>query len=107
MIAKKFDSPQARLNRAKEQKGKGLFRSPEGDTHKTKTNIAVVRLDGVIEVAARRATPPRKVEPGAAANHSTATISSVYPSTSINRCSIIITMPNILTELPDIPMHII
>ena len=30
MAAKKFDSPLARLNRAKGQKGKGLFKSPGG-----------------------------------------------------------------------------
>ena len=107
MMAKNFDSPKARLNRAKGQKSKGLFRSPGGETHKTKTNNVVVRLDRAIEAAVRRATPPRIEEPGAATKHSTATIASIYPSTSINRCSIIITMPKILTELPDIPMHVI
>ena len=64
---KNFDSPEARLKRAKGQKGKGLFRSPGGETHKTKTNIVADRLDREIEaVADRRATPPRKEVPGAA-----------------------------------------
>ena len=63
---KNFDSPEARLNRAKGQKGKGLFRSPGGETHKTKTNKVVVRLDGVkVEVARSAATPPRIGVPGA------------------------------------------
>ena len=66
ILPKNFDSPKARLNRAKGQKGKGLFRSPGGETHKTKTNIDADRLDRVIVVAVRRATPPRIVEPGAA-----------------------------------------
>ena len=66
MMAKNFDSPKARLNRAKGQKGKGLFRSPGGETHKTKTKIVVVRHDRVIVEAERRATPPRIVVPGAA-----------------------------------------
>ena len=61
-----FDSPKARLHRAKGQKSKGLFKSPGGETHKTKTNIVVVRLVGIIVVAVRRATPPRIVVPGAA-----------------------------------------
>ena len=107
MVKKKFDSPQARLNRAKGQKGKGLFRSPGGETHKTKTKIVVVRLDGAIAAAVRRATPPRIDVPGAATNHSILTITSIYPSTSINRGSIIIIMPNILTPFVYIPMHII
>ena len=63
---KKFDSPEARLNRAKGQKGKGLFRSPGGETHKTKTNIVDVRLDRDIDVAVRRATTPRIGVPGSA-----------------------------------------
>ena len=62
---KNFDSPEARLNRAKGQKGKGLFRSPGGETHKTKTNKVEVRLDRETVVADRRATPPRKEVPGA------------------------------------------
>ena len=78
MKAKKFDSPEARLNRAKGQKSKGLFRSPGGETHKTKTNIVDDRLDrDRVVVAVRRATPPRNEAPGAAANHSTATITSI------------------------------
>ena len=63
---KNFDSPEARLKRAKGQKSKGLFKSPGGETHKTKTNIVVVRLVGIIVDAVRRATPPRIDEPGAA-----------------------------------------
>ena len=66
MIKKNFGSPKARLKRAKGQKGKGLFKSPGGETHKTKTNIVVVRLDRDIVAAERRATPPRIVVPGAA-----------------------------------------
>ena len=77
MIAKKFDSPEARLNRAKGQKGKGLFRSPGGETHKTKTNNVVARLVGDKVVAERRATPPRTGEPGAAATHPTTAITSI------------------------------
>ena len=69
--SKKIDSPKARLNRAKGQKGKGLFKSPGGETHKTKTNIDAVRLVREIEVAVRRATQPRIVEPGAAASTTT------------------------------------
>ena len=64
--SKKIDSPKARLNRAKGQKGKGLFKSPGGETHKTKTNKVVDRLDREIDEAERRATPPRIVVPGAA-----------------------------------------
>ena len=56
---KNFDSPEARLKRAKGQKGKGLFRSPGGETHKTKTKTVDVRDVGVIVVAVRRATLPR------------------------------------------------
>ena len=63
---KNFDSPKARLKRAKGQKSKGLFKSPGGETHKTKTNIVEVRLDRVKVVAVRRATPPRNAVPGAA-----------------------------------------
>ena len=63
---KNFDSPKARLKRAKGQKSKGLFKSPGGETHKTKTNIAVDRLVREIVDAVRRATPPRIEEPGAA-----------------------------------------
>ena len=75
MEAKKIDSPLARLNRAKGQKGKGLFKSPGGDTHKTKTKSVEVRLvrvidQGIIDNAARRATPPRKEVPGAATTNS-------------------------------------
>ena len=63
---KNFDSPEARLKRAKGQKGKGLFRSPGGETHKTKTNNEADRLDREKADAERRATPPRKEVPGAA-----------------------------------------
>ena len=76
-MKKNFDSPEARLNRAKGQKSKGLFKSPGGETHKTKTKIEVDPLDGTIVEAERRATPPRIGVPGAAANHSTATITSI------------------------------
>ncbi|MDE5075234.1 MAG: hypothetical protein O4749_03890 [Trichodesmium sp. St5_bin2_1] len=41
-------------------------KSAGGETHKTKTNIVVVRLVRVIVVAVRRATPPRIEVPGAA-----------------------------------------
>ena len=56
----------ASKKRAKGQKGKGLFKSPGGETHKTKTNIEEDRLDRDKVVAVRRATPPRIVVPGAA-----------------------------------------
>ena len=104
-----FDSPKARLHRAKGQKSKGLFKSPGGETHKTKTNIAVDRHDGNRVVAVRRATPPRIAEPGAATtNFSIAiTISLNFPSTPISRSFIIVIMINILTEFINIPMHII
>ena len=65
-MKKNFDSPEARLNRAKGQKGKGLFKSPGGETHKTKTKRAVVRLVRERVEAVRRATPPRIGDPGAA-----------------------------------------
>ena len=65
-MKKNFDSPKARLNRAKGQKGKGLFKSPGGETHKTKTKRVADRLDRVKVVAVRRATPPRIDVPGAA-----------------------------------------
>ena len=107
MIMKKnFDSPEARLNRAKGQKSKGLFKSPGGETHKTKTNTEVVRLVREIEVAVRRATPPRKVEPGAATINSSINIIN-FPSTTISRSSIIVIMIKILTPFNNIPMHII
>ena len=70
MMKKNFDSPEARLNRAKGQKSKGLFKSPGGETHKTKTNNVVDRLAGIKVAAARRATPPRIEVPGAATKNS-------------------------------------
>ena len=74
---KNFDSPLARLKRAKGQKSKGLFKSPGGETHKTKTNIDVVRLVRDIEAAVRRATPPRIEVPGAASYYFFTTFCSI------------------------------
>ena len=95
-----FDSPKARLHRAKGQKSKGLFKSPGGETHKTKTKIVDDRLDRAIAVAVRRATPPRIGVPGAATTNYSITITIFFKFLStpdISRSFIIVIMINILT----------
>ena len=70
--AQKIFEPLKRDIKEKQGKGqkgkraKGYLRALGGETHKTKTNIAADRLVQVIEVAVRRATPPRTDAPGAA-----------------------------------------
>ena len=110
-FSKKFDLPKARLNRARGQEGKWLFKSPGRDTYKTKTNIVVDRHDGAIVEATRRATPPRIDDPGAATKYfytfSITIFVTINPSTSISRSSYIIMMPVVSTPFINVSVHII
>ena len=81
--------------------------SSGGETHKPKTNSVEVGHDRAKADAVSGATPPGIDDPGAATTDSSTTITSSFPGTAISRCSIIVFMPNILTPLVHIPMHIV
>ena len=101
--------------RGKENRGRALgtkARNHRGKRDDSKTLIVVDEV-GVIPAPGTPATP-RTVCPATAAEHSASTKNRFqkslfwgFPRTTITRSTIIVIMPNILTQFIDIAVHIV
>ena len=102
--------------RGKENRGRALgtkARNHRGKRDDSKTLIVVDEVGIVIPAPGTPATP-RTVCPATAAEHSASTKNRFqkslfwgFPRTTITRSTIIVIMPNILTQFIDIAVHIV